>query len=353
MRATAIDCETGRALLDWYDRHARLLPWRLPPGSTEPPDPYRIWLAEIMLQQTTVVTAAPYFERFLARWPTVDALAAADDAELMQAWAGLGYYARARNLLAAARQVAAGAGFPRSEAGLRALPGVGPYTAAAIAAIAFGEPATVIDGNIERVVTRLFGISAPLPGARAEIAARLAPLVPADRPGDFAQSLMDLGATVCTPRRPRCLACPLATGCAARASGTPETYPVKPPRRPRPRRSGWAWWIERAGAVALVRRPAHGLLGGMLALPGTGWSVGEPRRHPFDGAWRQLAAPVVHGFTHFELHLDVAMTRVDHAPASLDGLDIAWTPLGRLGTVGLPTLYARAARACLEQLETA
>jgi A/G-specific adenine glycosylase len=348
MRANGI---TG-PLLDWYDDHARALPWRVPPGSRQLPDPYRVWLAEIMLQQTTVVTVAPYFERFLARWPTVDALAAAEEAEVMREWAGLGYYARARNLLAAAR-AAALAGFPRTEAGLRALPGVGPYTAAAIAAIAFGARATVIDGNIERVVTRLFAIATPLPGAKAAISAVLEPLVPADRPGDFAQALMDLGATICTPRNPRCLLCPLSPACAARAEGKAEAYPVKPVKRARPLKTGLAWWIERGGAVALIRRPPRGLLGGMPALPGTGWSVNEPHRFPFAADWQLHPEPVVHGFTHFELRLTLASARIDGPLDEIEGAAIEWTLCGQLADAGLPTLYARAVRALAPPMEMA
>lgn len=349
MRANGISAP----LLDWYDAHARVLPWRTPPGSKAEPDPYRVWLAEIMLQQTTVVTVAPYFERFLARWPTVEALAAADDAEVMHAWAGLGYYARARNLLAAARAAAAAGGFPRTEAGLRTLPGVGPYTAAAIAAIAFGERATVIDGNIERVVTRLFAIETPLPAAKARIAAALQPLVPADRPGDFAQALMDLGATLCTPRSPRCLLCPLAEGCRAREEGRAEAFPVKAPRRARPMKTGLAWWIEQGESIALVRRPPRGLLGGMPALPGTGWSADEPMRYPFEADWRLLPEPVAHGFTHFELRLRVAQARIAAPLPEIAGAPVEWTPIARLAEAGLPTLYARAVRAVLPQMETA
>ncbi|MCA3254194.1 MAG: A/G-specific adenine glycosylase, partial [Alphaproteobacteria bacterium] len=293
-------------LLGWYDRAARVLPWRTPPGSNVAADPYRVWLSEVMLQQTTVAAVIPYFERFTARWPTVEALAAADDAELMAAWAGLGYYARARNLLACARAVAAAGGFPDSEDGLRALPGVGPYTAAAIAAIAFDRPAAVVDGNIERVISRVFAIATPLPAAKPEIRTRVAEVTPTLRPGDFAQAMMDLGATVCTPRRPRCDDCPLASVCAAKAAGTPEAFPVKAAKRARPTKLGTVYWLEAAGSVLLVTRPARGLLGGMAALPTGPWTVEHPGLADAPAAvdWAVRPAAVRHGFTHFELVLD-------------------------------------------------
>jgi A/G-specific adenine glycosylase len=339
-------------LLCWYDANARVLPWRLAPGSAERADPYRVWLSEIMLQQTTVAAAGPYFARFLALWPTVEALAAADDDAVMREWAGLGYYARARNLLAAARAVSAMGRFPDSAAGLQALPGIGPYTGAAIAAIAFGEPAVVIDANIERVTARLFALAAALPAGRPALAAALAPHVPPARPGDFAQALMDLGATICTPRRPRCLACPLQAVCTAATLGDAEGFPVKAAKRPRPLKRGTAWWIEADGDVALVRRPPRGLLGGMLALPGTPWSEAEPAALPcaglpVEGGWRMMAEPVRHGFTHFELELSIAIAR---APARFDRLgdfEIVWTARPDIAAAGLPTLFARAAALAL------
>jgi A/G-specific adenine glycosylase len=337
-------------LLGWYDRQARALPWRLPPGSASVPDPYRVWLAEIMLQQTTVAAAGPYWERFLALWPTVEALAAAPEADVMREWAGLGYYARARNLLAAARLVAAAGAFPETAEALRALPGVGPYTAAAIAAIAFGEPAVVIDANIERVTARLFAIPEALPKGRPALAAALSPHVPAERPGDFAQALMDLGATICTPRGPRCHACPLQGQCRARALGTPEVFPVKAAKPPRPLKRGTAWWIAHGDEVALVRRPPRGLLGGMLALPGTDWSVDEPTALPFAGDWRFAAGPVRHGFTHFELELAVACTQTQVRLNRLGDRDIEWTSQARIAAAGLPTLFAKAAELALSTL---
>ena len=337
-------------LLRWYDAHARTLPWRMAPGSADKPEPYRVWLSEIMLQQTTVAAVAPYFQRFLTLWPTVEALAAAEDADVMREWAGLGYYARARNLLAAARAVSERGGFPETESGLRELPGVGPYTAAAIAAIAFGEPAVVIDGNIERVASRLFALTDALPAGRAKLAAALAPLVPPERPGDFAQALMDLGATICTPRSPRCLLCPLSEDCIAHATGEEEAYPVKAPRKARPLKRGTLWWIEHAGEVALVRRPPSGLLGGMLALPGTGWSVEDDSSLPFPADWLLINQPVRHGFTHFELELRVAAAHLPQRIEEIAGLDPIWTPRRSLAGAGLPTLFARAASVALAHL---
>ena len=302
------------ALLDWYDAHHRNLPWRIPPAGLaggEAPDPYRVWLSEIMLQQTTVEAVKSYFDAFTRRWPNVSALAAAANDDIMKAWAGLGYYSRARNLKACADRIAAqGGAFPDTEEGLRALPGVGPYTAAAIAAIAFGRPAAVVDGNVERVVARLFRIETPLPAAKAQIRALVAQMVPADRPGDFAQATMDLGATVCTPRRPRCALCPLHEDCRALAEGDPELYPVRPPKPERPLRRGAAFVaIRRDGAVLLRKRPEKGLLGGMAEVPTTGWSArqdGETSATaaPFPAQWRHTGR-IAHVFTHFTLELDI------------------------------------------------
>ena len=335
-------------LLRWYDQHARVLPWRIAPNSGLKPDPYRVWLAEIMLQQTNVAAAGPYFERFVARWPTVEALAAADDGALMAAWAGLGYYARARNLLAAARHVAALGSFPDTEAGLRTLPGVGDYTAAAVAAIAFGEAAIVIDANVERVASRWFAVSKPLPGARIILKARLAEFVPQTRPGDFAQAMMDLGATLCTPRAPRCDACPLLAHCSAYRMGTPTAFPVKPAKKARPTKLGIAWWIESDGLVACVRRPPKGMLGGMLALPGTGWTVEVPDASPpFGSVWRACPTPVSHSFTHFDLLLVVQMATVEVRAEDISGESLVWIARDQLETAGLPTLYKKAVAAVL------
>ena len=284
-----------------------------------------------MLQQTTVATVAPRFERFVTRWPTVQALAAARDEDVLQEWAGLGYYARARNLIACARILAVQA-FPTREAGLRKLPGVGAYTAAAIAAIAFGEQVAVVDTNVLRVIARLNGLAAP---SSAEITALVQAMTPADRPGDFAQAMMDLGATICTPRSPKCLVCPLRQDCAAFASGNPDQYPAPKARKAKPERRGIAYWTERDGCIWLVRRPAMGLLGGMPALPGNEWT----------GDQLQTAAPLAtvrHVFTHFALDLDVSGV----ADPVGEGW---WQPLDRIDEAGLPTLYRKAVEAVLKR----
>lgn len=329
-------------LLGWYDRSARVLPWRIAPGSTEVPDPYRIWLAEVMLQQTTVAAVAGYFARFTERWPTVADLAAADDADVMAAWAGLGYYARARNLLACARAVVAdhGGRFPDSEAGLRALPGVGDYTAAAVSAIAFGRAAVVVDANIERVIARHRLIETPLPAAKRAIRDALAPLVPDARPGDFAQALMDLGATICTPRAPTCARCPIAADCRARGRADVERLPVKPPKKAKPRRHGLAHWIERDGRIWLVRRPDKGMLGGMRALPGGEWTDVRPGE--------SAVVSVDHGFTHFDLTLALIRREAPPEPADAAAEGI-WWPISDLDAAGLPTLYRKLVIKMLER----
>jgi A/G-specific adenine glycosylase len=307
------------SLLHWYDRHRRAMPWRAKPGETA--DPYRVWLSEIMLQQTTVAAVVPYYERFLARFPTVAALAEADTQAVMSAWAGLGYYARARNLHACARAVAAAGGvFPSSVEGLLTLPGIGPYTARAVAAIAFGLPVVPVDGNVERVTARLYAIDTPMPASKPAIAAAAArfgdhPVAQA-RASDFAQALFDLGATICT-QRPACGICPLASACAGRLLGIAEELPRKAPKKPRPLRHGAAFWlIDDAGQVLLRHRPAKGLLGGMTELPGTEWRQ-EPwpiaaaiQAGPMHAAW-ELAGQVRHVFTHFELHLNVFSAAVN------------------------------------------
>ena len=341
----------ARLVLEWYHRNARPLAWRSPPGSP-PPDAYRVWLSEVMLQQTTTAAVTPYFERFTARWPRVEDLAAADDSEVMAAWAGLGYYARARNLLACARAVAERGGtFPETEAELRALPGLGAYTAAAVAAIAFGQRAVVVDGNVERVVARLFAVAEPMPAAKRTLRELTDTITPRDRAGDFAQGMMDIGAGICTPRSPRCETCPLAGPCRARAQGDPARLPVKTARTPGPERKGRAWWITRMGGagreVLLVRRPARGLLGGMAALPDDGWSAscdgdGAP---PLAGPWSPCGS-VSHVFTHFSLTLEVML----YSPGSsrnLGALDGEWWPVSRIADAGLPTLFARAAQRAL------
>jgi A/G-specific adenine glycosylase len=336
MPSVLIDVPALRAaLLDWYEAHGRTLAWRAAPGAP-PPDPYRVWLSEVMLQQTTTPHAAPYFRTFTARWPTVSDLARADDSDVMAAWAGLGYYARARNLLACARAVAEDHGgvFPDTEAGLLALPGVGAYTAAAVAAIAFGRSANVVDGNVERVVARLFALGTPLPAAKPELKRLAARLVADDRPGDWPQALMDLGATVCRPGKPLCEVCPLTRWCAACASGCPERWPLKTRKAHRPHRTGTAWVLrDPRGRVALVRRPDKGLLGGMTGLPTSDWAVGVADAAPPAAAdWREAGA-VEHVFTHFSLTLSVQVAE--------GAGDFLWTdPEEALAC--LPTVFRKA-----------
>ena len=334
-----IAADFASRLLGWYDRSARVLPWRVPPGSDAVPDPYRVWMAEIMLQQTTVAAVIAYFQKFTARWPTVRDLAAAEDADVMAAWAGLGYYARARNLLACARAVVSEHGglFPDSEAGLRALPGVGDYTAASVAAIAFGRPAVVVDANVERVIARHRLILTPLPAAKRAIKGALAPLVPADRPGDFAQALMDLGATICTSRSPACAICPSMDDCRARGRGDLDRIPVKPAKKAKPQRFGVAHWIERDGKIWLVRRPEKGMLGGMRALPGGEWTDTPPSESG--------VLSVDHGFTHFDLRL--SLVRGKGPDAAGEGM---WWPISDLDAAGLPTLYRKLTDKMLERV---
>lgn len=344
--------ETLRArLLDWYDANARDLPWRVAPADGARglrADPYRVWLSEVMLQQTTVPHATPYFLKFLARWPTVSDLAAAEDGDVMAAWAGLGYYARARNLLACARAVACehGGVFPNTEEALRQLPGLGAYTAAAVAAIAFDRAANVVDGNVERVMARLFAVEAPLPDAKPELKRLAGALVRDERPGDWAQALMDLGATICRPKAPLCDRCPVSAFCAALATGAPETFPRKAVKAERPHRHGAAYILTRRDAVALVRRPPKGLLGGMLALPTTDWrsapfgDVEALAEAPARADWRPVGE-VEHGFTHFTLTL-----RLWRAEGDADG--VIWTP--RRDLDALPSVFLKAARAGLSNL---
>ncbi|HUE44986.1 MAG TPA: A/G-specific adenine glycosylase [Aestuariivirgaceae bacterium] len=333
------------ALLAWYDRHRRRLPWRAEPG--EFPDPYRVWLSEIMLQQTTAVAVAPYFLSFVERWPSVEALAAASLDNVLGAWAGLGYYARARNLHACARAIAGDLGgrFPDTEAGLRDLPGIGPYTAGAIAAIAFGRRAAAVDGNAERVIARLDAIETALPQAKRVIHDRVLELVPADRPGDFAQALMDLGATICTPRAPACGVCPWTGQCEGRRRGIAEMLPRKARKRQRPTRHGAAFWVERAdGAVLMRRRENKGLLGGMIEVPSSDWTAAGPAdvaaAAPVPAQWRALGGKVEHTFTHF--HLVLTVWRAD---AACDGLptsgDYRWVAPEALDAQALPSLMKK------------
>lgn len=333
-----------QTLLDWYNSHARSLPWRAMPGEAAP-DPYRVWLSEVMLQQTTTAAVAPYFAKFTQRWPTVDVLAAAPEADVMAAWAGLGYYSRARNLVRCAREVAARGGFPDTEEELRKLPGLGAYTAAAVAAIAFGQRAVVVDANVERVVARLFILDDPLPGVRKEIRVRTDLITPDKRSGDFAQAMMDLGATICTMRDPKCLLCPLTDHCGARTSGDPARLPVRAPKKLKPERNGTAYWIERDGAVWLLRRPDRGMLGGMRALPDDGWvaRADGSGKAPLAGDWR-YAGQIRHSFTHFHISLSLNVFEGDGHEGLGDG---EWWPVEQLDEAGLPTVFAKAAQLAL------
>ena len=347
-----MDDPAANDLLAWYDRHARRLPWRLSPAQARRgrrPDPYRVWLSEIMLQQTTVATVGPYFRAFLERWQTVGDLAAADLDAVLHAWAGLGYYARARNLHKCARAVADTyrGTFPDTEEGLRGLPGIGPYTAAAIAAIAFDRPATVVDGNVERVMARLFAVEDSLPAAKPQLRVLAQRLTPNARSGDYAQAVMDLGATVCTPRAPKCLMCPWQPSCKAQALGIAETLPRRAPKAERPLRRGLAFWTVRSdGAVLLRRRPERGLLGGMMEVPSSDWAARQPAelaQAPVVAEWRELPGQVTHGFTHFWLELTVVAARV-RKNARADGL---WIMPEAFGDHALPTLTRKVVRHAL------
>ncbi|TCM55749.1 A/G-specific DNA-adenine glycosylase [Rhizobium sp. PP-F2F-G48] len=337
-------------LLDWYDRSHRVLPWRITPAMAADglrPDPYHIWLSEVMLQQTTVQAVKAYFEKFRALWPTVTDLAAADTEDVMKAWAGLGYYARARNLKACAEQVASrhGGRFPDTEEGLKALPGIGDYTAAAIAAIAFGRQSAVLDGNVERVISRLYRVETPVPAARPDMRRLVAAMTPAGRPGDFAQAMMDLGATLCTPRRPVCALCPINADCRAFKAGDPERFPVKLAKKAKPVRYGTAYVATDAtGAVYLSKRGDKGLLGGMTEVPGTDWTTdgtaapAPPFAAAREIAWRDCGS-IVHVFTHFELRLGVLKAEVERAAIAANGW---WEPRASLAEQALPTVMKKA-----------
>ena len=328
------------ALLRWFDKFGRDLPWRV---RGAPGNPYRVWLSEIMLQQTVVAAATPYFLRFTELWPDVAALANAPREDVLREWAGLGYYARARNLHACAQRLAA-EGFPADEAGWRALPGIGPYTAAALAAIALDQPANVVDGNVERVMARLLAVETPLPDAKPQLREHAASLVTVERPGDWAQALMDLGATICTPKSPKCGACPVSQFCAALATGAPEAFPRKRAKAERPHRHGVAFWLEHDGRVLLTTRPDKGLLGGMAALPSTPWRddpwTEEEARAlaPAKAKWKSVGA-VEHTFTHFSLTLEVwrgAEKLAARAPQR-------WVALEEVDKAGQPTVFRKAA----------
>jgi len=341
-------------LLAWYDRHRRLLPWRARKG--EKLDPYKVWLSEIMLQQTTVKAVAPYYARFVSLWPTVEALAAASLDDVLRAWAGLGYYARARNLHACARTVAAdhGGRFPDDIAGLRALPGIGDYTAAAIAAIAFDRPAVPVDGNVERVVARLFVVEEQLPAAKPEIKRLAASLLPPRRAGDFAQALMDLGATICSPKRPACALCPWNDSCAAQARSDQETFPRKAPKREGKLRRGVAFVALRAdGCVLLRKRPDKGLLASMTEVPGSEWTHDFDERRGLRSAprlkgakWWRVPGVVRHVFTHFSLELAVFTAKLPRATKGPKGA--RWVSLAGAAGEALPNIMRKVLTHALE-----
>jgi A/G-specific adenine glycosylase len=345
MRDDGVGHTDGAAeeILRWYDAHARDLPWRVPPHAGMRADPYRVWLSEVMLQQTTVAAVLPYFRRFTALWPDVGALAAAEDSDVMAEWAGLGYYARARNLLKCARTVVDdhGGRFPDSAAGLRTLPGIGPYTAAAIAAIAFDRAETVVDGNVERVMARLHSVETPLPEAKPALTALAAGLTPSRRPGDYAQAVMDLGATICTPRSPACGICPWMARCSGRRHGLAAELPRKSPKRAKPTRLGYVYVARRAdGAILLETRPPGGLLGGMLAFPTSAWAEAPPAEAPpLAAAWRDGGAEVRHTFTHFHLRLALKIAEAD---AGADPLRGAFVGRHDFRPSALPTLMRKA-----------
>jgi len=339
------------ALLAWYDRHRRMLPWRALAG--HPTDPYRVWLSEIMLQQTTVATVGPYFDRFVARFPDIRALAAASLDEVLHQWQGLGYYARARNLYACAQAVLAhhGGEFPEDLAALRALPGIGDYTAAAIAAIAFDQPHAAVDGNVERVMARIFAEPTPLPAAKPRLRSLAASLVPQQRAGDFAQAMMDLGAVLCTPRRPRCVLCPWRPDCAAAAAGIAEELPAAMAKPERPQRYGVAFWLSRPdGRVLLRRRPNEGLLGGMIELPSTPWRDAPWTEEeataaaPADTVWTALPGTVRHGFTHFRLELALLAGTTNEPPTGI------WAADGEFKDYAFPTLTRKLVKFTLSAL---
>jgi A/G-specific adenine glycosylase len=348
-----------QTLLDWYDLCCRELPWRAAPGVT--PDAYGVWLSEIMLQQTTVKAVAPFYAEFLNRWPRVEDLAQADLEHVLQTWAGLGYYARARNLHACACVVAdAFSGrFPETEKELLTLPGIGPYTAAAIAAIAFGKQAAVMDGNVERVLARVFAVEKPLPGAKPELRNLLEGLAPAVRPGDFAQAMMDLGATICTPRSPSCPRCPWNARCAGLASGLASVLPYKAPKKAKPTRRGAAFFVQRAdGSILLRKRPANGLLGGMTEVPGSEWAEsGTPELNndrPVDAAWIRVPGIVRHTFTHFHLELIVYLAQIEEGVCVSENADperCRWVPQRELDAQALPSVMRKVVAHALGQIK--
>ncbi|CCM74720.1 A/G-specific adenine glycosylase [Rhizobium mesoamericanum] len=354
MTPTTLDAPAAKPLLDWYDRHHRDLPWRVSPPMAArgiKVDPYHVWLSEVMLQQTTVPAVKPYFANFLARWPTVRDLADAPSEDVMAAWAGLGYYARARNLKKCAEAVARHheGVFPNTEEGLKSLPGIGDYTAAAVAAIAFDRPAVVMDGNVERVISRLYAIATPLPNAKPLMKQKVALLTPKDRPGDFAQAMMDLGATICTPKRPACSLCPLRKSCEALRLHDPEHFPIKAAKKEKPIRQGAAFIAVTAdGDILLRRRIESGLLGGMTEVPTTNWTArqdGETSAAaaPFSARWERCGT-VTHVFTHFELRLSIYRVAV---PSRIQIDNAWWEAVTNLDSQALPTVMKKAITAAI------
>ncbi len=344
----------GEKLLAWYDRHHRVLPWRVTPAEQARgvrPDPYHIWLSEIMLQQTTVEAVKNYFNAFVARWPSVHLMAEASEDDILRAWAGLGYYSRARNLKKCADIVALqhGGQFPNNAAALKELPGIGDYTSAAIAAIAFNEAVPVVDGNVERVISRLYVIDTPLPAAKPQIRTLMAALTPKSRPGDFAQAMMDLGATICTPRRPACVLCPVNDNCAALAARDPEEFPVKAPKADKPIRTGAAFVaIADDGAILLRKREGKGLLAGMSEVPGSHWTAridgdASVDAAPFAASWK-AAGSISHVFTHFELRLTIFYAQNVAKSVAKDGW---WSSPQELAGEALPTVMKKAIAAAV------
>ncbi len=336
----------SKLILEWYDQHARELPWRMTGGTK--PNPYHIWLSEIMLQQTTVATVKSYFSKFLKRWPTLQDMAASPQEEILKEWAGLGYYARARNLHKCATVLtdSYNGEFPQTEAELKNLPGVGDYTSAAIAAIAFGEPAAVVDGNIERITTRVFRIKTQLPKAKAEIKKQVTILTPGDRPGDFAQAMMDLGASHCSPKKPSCLLCPVQKLCQAQLHGDQETYPVKAPKKIKPTRKAYSFWLEHDGHVLLERREQKGLLGGMPGFFSTPWEERSsfPNKEewlahrPSEDYWKHHEGIAKHTFTHFHLETKLLVAKTK---TKLNVENAFWHPIDQLNDIGLPTVFKK------------
>jgi len=343
--------ERAAQLLNWYDRDRRDLPWRMEPGVTA--DPYKVWMSEIMLQQTTVVTVKTYYRAFLEKWPTVQDLAGADLDEVLHLWQGLGYYARARNLHKCAGVVTRqyNGRFPDDEKRLLDLPGIGPYTAAAITAIAFGKKATPVDGNVERVVARLFMVEDKLPKAKKQLAELARTLTPDQRAGDFAQAMMDLGATICTPKKAACGLCPWMQGCQARLNGDPVDYPKKEAKKPKPTRWGYVFWLTRKdGAVLIRRRPEKGLLGGMMEFPSTDWQEKIISKHyaqqqaPAPALWKEIPGSVRHTFTHFHLELTVLQGRISGNPPTTG----VWVLPENLKDHALPTLMKKVSKKVLK-----